>query len=98
MVYIILALAIVTMVAVIVAAAASAGLKAEKIKTADLTAKLAAKDKDMQERSAVANDEVSRREAVITSLKTEIASMEKDLETNKDPAAVRARLGALLRA
>lgn len=39
---------------------------------------------------------IQRRELLITELKAEITNLENDLAANRDPAAVRARLGKLL--
>lgn len=63
-----------------------------KTENAELKARLAAADSKTQ---VVVDDAVSRREKIITALKEEIATMEKDQSATTDPAVVRDRLNKL---
>jgi septal ring factor EnvC (AmiA/AmiB activator) len=94
--YVALVLAIVAGVASTIAAATAAALKSthkdvERLK--EDNAKLVKEKKDLGDS---ANVELMKREQVIKDLKAELAKMEEDLAANKDPAAVRSRLGKLL--
>lgn len=96
MMYVALGLAIAFAVAGIVAAATAVALKETQKELTAANLKIASMVKDQQALGASANIEVKKREDVINFYKAEITDLEKQLGENKDPAAVRARLGQLL--
>ena len=94
--YVALVLAIVAGVASTIAAATASALKSTHKDVDRLKEDNAKLVKEKKELGDSANVELLKREQVIKDLKTELAKMEEHLAQNKDPAAVRARLGELL--
>lgn len=93
--YIILVLALITIVATIVAAASMAASKIASATIKDLKTKLEEAAKEKVKMEADLADAVSRRETIITDLKKNLADAEADLAKASTPAAVRERLSKL---
>lgn len=96
--YVALVLAILAGVACTTAAVFWASDKVKAKEITDLKTQIIAWDVAVKRAKTEFDDGIQRREKIISDLKAEITNLENDLAANRDPAAVRARLGALLKA
>ena len=94
--YVTLALALLAGAASTVAAVFWASDKVKAAKIIDLTKQIFDWDSAVKRAKTEFDDGIQRREKIISELKAEITNLENDLAANRDPAAVRARLGKLL--
>lgn len=96
MVYVVLVLAGLLLLAIVIIIAMASGIEAQKKKVSGLEVLLDATAKEKAAVAASVKQESDAKESVIANLKKEIGELEKDLASNRDPAAVRTRLSKLL--
>lgn len=94
--YVTLALAILAGVASTVAAIFWANDKVKAKEIAEYKTQIFAWDAEVKRAKAEFDEATQRREKVIADFRKEVADLENELAQNRDPAAVRARLGKLL--
>lgn len=94
--YVALALALIAGAASTSAAVLWSSAKVKTTEIANLKVQIFAWDAAVQKAKKEFDEGLQRRELLIAELKAEITNLENDLAENRDPAAVRARLGKLL--
>jgi Skp family chaperone for outer membrane proteins len=94
--YVTLALALIAGIASTIAAALWSADKVKAAAIADLKTQIFAWDAAVKRAKGEFDEGIQRREKIIAELKAEITNLENDLAANRDPSAVRARLGKLL--
>lgn len=94
--YVALALAIIAGAAATTAAVFWSSVKVKDKIITDMVARIVEWDAAMKRAKTEFDDGIQRREKIITELKSELVNAEAELAANRDPAAVRARLGKLL--
>jgi septal ring factor EnvC (AmiA/AmiB activator) len=95
MLYFALGMTVLAAIAGVIAASMVSKVKIQKAEIGSLTTEKKELIKEKGDIQAKLDGEVGRRESLISELKKEIETLEKDLESCRDPAVVRSRLRKL---